>query len=110
MDKTRFVEAAQLLGVKGLGDARELYPWRHFSVGPNLDPKVDIVGVEVDASWERGNTTQVDLENTVGDGDTLSFGPEIGTGTSSWPWTRNRVDAEDHRVAAIGHIGTVEVN
>ena len=107
LDKTRFVEAAQLLGVKGLGDARELYPWRHFSVGPDFDAEVNIVGVEVDAGGERRDTTQVNLEDTVGNSDTLGFGPQNGTTTSSWPWTRNRVDAEDHRVAAIGHVGAI---
>ena len=104
MDKTGFVEASQLLGVEGLGYARKLDAGSHFSVSADLDAEVDVVGVEVDGGWQDGDATQVNLEDTVGDGDGLGFGPQIGTGTSYV------VDTENDRVATVGHIGTVEVN
>ena len=87
-----------------MGHGRELDPWRHLSIGSDLDAEVDVVGIEVNASWECGDTTKVNLKDTVGNSNRLGFSPQCTTGTGYV------VDAVDDGVATVCDIGAVEVN
>ena len=83
---------------------RELDPWGHLSIGPDSDTEVEVVSVEVDRTWQCSDTAEVDLEDAVGEGWCLGFGPDGRT------TTRYGVDAEDDAVGTIGDIGAIGID